>query len=699
MKLTHMRSLSRLNRTSLLALLLTSGCVSDPALIPAPLEVTGARSAASPAPEPFRERSTSIDENIPKPPSADKTQSGTPATPVPAAHETEAATITLSFDQLPLSSFIQAVYGTILKKNFSIDPAVATRNDLITLRTGQPQTPGQVSETARMLLKTYGVAVTDVGGLLRIVPDNTMQGYAPEIRRGRALPETPLPLRPIFQLVELQAVRNSEVAGWIRTMFGTKINLQEDPTRNAVLLSGQSDDVIAALEAIHVLDQPLMKGRRSARINPIFWSADELAKKLTEVLQAEGYNAGTTTTVNFPVTLLPIQGINAIIAFTGDKGILDHVIHWAHELDKAGTNRGSAFFTYQARNIDAQDLAKTMQDLLSGAASAATPAPAAAGTSPSPARKPSRVVVNNSTNTLIFQGNPDDYTQLLGLLQELDKPAKAALIEVTVAEVTLNDSTQLGVEWALSQARVGGALLDATTLGGLGIGNKGLNVMRLSNQGDTRLVLNALANNSQANILSSPRVLARNGEAATIQVGQEVPIITSQQTNPTTGGTGGVLQSVQYRTTGVILKVKPIIHAGDRIDLEVSQEVSSAQATTTGVSSSPTISTRKVETKLSLRDGSTILLGGLISGSRTRSDAGVPLLKDIPVMGQLFRTNNDSDLKTELLVLITPYVVSDDHDALAITEAFRKRLGPWARTPETLPLTPPDKGAKEPPAQ
>lgn len=688
MKLTPMPSLSRLNRASLLALLLTSGCANEPALIPPPLDVANSRATPASNAEGIRERTTTIDENTPKPPSVDRTQSGAPATSAPAPREAETATITLSFDQLPLPSFIQAVYGTILKKNFSLDPAIASRNDLITLRTSQPQTPGQVSETARMLLKTYGVAVTDIGGLLRIVPDNTMQGYAPEIRRGRALPETPLPLRPIFQLVELQAVRNSEVAGWIRTMFGTKINLQEDSTRNAVLLSGQSDDVISALEAIHVLDQPLMKGRQSLRINPVFWSADELAKKLTEVLQAEGYSAGTTTAVNFPVSLLPIQGINAIIVFAGDKSILDHVTRWAQELDKASTNRGSAFFTYQARNIDAQDLAKTMQDLLTGATTT-TPAPAAAGTTPAPARKPSRVVVNNSTNTLIFQGNPDDYTQLLGLLQELDKPAKAALIEVTVAEVTLNDSTQLGVEWALSQARVGGALLDASTLGGLGIGSKGLNVMRLSNQGDTRLVLNALANNSQANILSSPRVLARNGEAATIQVGQEVPIITSQQTNPTTGGTGGVLQSVQYRTTGVILKVKPIIHAGDRIDLEVSQEVSSAQATTTGVSSSPTISTRKVETKLSLRDGSTILLGGLISGSRTRSDAGVPLLKDIPVMGQLFRTNNDSDLKTELLVLITPYVVSDDHDALAITEAFRKRLGPWARTPETLPAATP----------
>src|ERR1019366_2540248 len=122
-------------------------------------------------------------------------------------------------------------------------------------------------------------------------------------------PDTPLPLRPIFQLVELQAVRNTDIASWIKTMFDKKVNLLEDPSRNAVWLSGQSADVTAALEAIHVLDTPLMRGRHSARITPVFMSADELAKKLAEILQAEGYGAGPPGGiggVNMPVTLVPV---------------------------------------------------------------------------------------------------------------------------------------------------------------------------------------------------------------------------------------------------------------------------------------------------------------------------------------------------------------------------------------------------------
>ena len=278
---------------------------------------------------------------------------------------------------------------------------------------------------------------------------------------------------------------------------------------------------------------------------------------------------------------------------------------------------------------------------------------------------------------------------MLSLLQELDKPARAALIEVTVAEVTLDNTTQMGVEWALvnSGANIVGGTLGGIALGGglatssLGTGTKGLTIAQLGSAGDLRALLNLLATSTNANVLSSPRIVARSGEVATIQVGSEIPTISQQQTTAATAGTTGLLSSVQYRKTGIILNVKPIIYAGDRIDLDVSQEVSDSSKV--GVAGSPIIDTRKIDTKLSLKDGTPVLLGGLISQKNSRSDIGVPLLKDIPLVGQLFRTNTDNNSKTELLILITPYIVADDHDATAITEAFRNQLGDWARSPAT----------------
>lgn len=669
-----------------------SGCATNRELIPPPL-VMHKEKASLKQPDIPREgvTATQITET-PKPPAPTKLDN-IKEPPPSASPDNEKADIALVFDQLPLPNFIQVVYGNILKANFSVDAQVASRTDLVTLRTARPQTPSQVRETARMLLKSYAVAVTDVGGFLRIVPDNTLQGYAPEIRRGRSLPDTPLPLRPIFQLVELDAVSTNNVTGWIRNMFGKKISVEEDSSRNALMIGGQSDDVTAALEAVRILDQPQMRGRHSTRIGPLFWSADEMSRKLIEILSAEGYRVANASTGNAPVIVLPIQAINAIMVFASDPAIIEHVVHWAKELDKP-SNKGGGFFTYQARYTDGQELAKTIRELLVGAPAPPTPGTGVAARSQA---ANTRVVVNSATNSLIFQGGLEDYTSILNLLKELDQPAKSALIEVTVAEVNLSDAEQLGVEWASGSGSAGGGIWTAQTLGGLGIGSGGLTIRGFNSAGSPRVVINALANDNRARVLSSPRILARNGETATIQVGQEVPIITSQQTTPTTGGTGGILQSVQYRQVGVILKVKPIIHAGDRIELEVSQEVSSAQSTTTGVSTSPTISTRRVDTKLTLKDGATALLGGLISSNQSKSQSGVPILKDIPGFGQLFRVDNDNNNNTELMVLITPYIISNDNDAQAITDAFRDQLGDWAK-PRAIPKKPASPAAPVAPA-
>lgn len=689
-------AMSKIHRTgiSLLPICLLAACAVEPT-IPPPLDLpkkVADYSTLQQENERTREQLTARVSETPRPPPAERLQSGKPTVAPEVVAVDNQANISLSFEQIPLPSFIQAVYSAILKKTVNLDPKVVERKDLVTLRTGEPQTLTQVESAARLLLKSYGIAVVEMGGMVRIVPDNAALGYLPEIRRGRALPETPLALRPVFQLVELEAVRNTDIASWIRLMFGDKIKLQEDPGRNAVILSGTTDDVAAAMEAIHILDQPLMKGRQSFRVSPLYWSADEFAKRLSEILQAEGYSTGTTVAagVTMPVTVLPVAAVNSVFVFAANQQILEHVLAWARELDKPNEKGvGRSFFTYQAQYSNAQALAATLDRLLSGTppritgtATAGAPAAAAAPSS-------SRVVVDNASNSLIFQGNNEDYGQIRSLLQSLDKPTKEALIEVTVAEVALTDNSQLGVEWLIKEAKLDGAVTTLGTLGGLSIGSAGMNYRRIDSAGNVRLLINALASNNRATILSSPRIVARNGETAIIQVGQEVPIITSQQTSPTTGSTGSVLQTVQYRTTGVILNVKPVIHSGDQVDLDITQEVSSAQTTNTGVNTSPTFSTRKLQTKLSLKNGATVLLGGLISSTKSDGNAGIPILKDIPLLGHAFRTDTAKNERTELIVLITPYIIADDNDAAAVTSAFRKQLGSWAQTP-ALPKPVPD---------
>jgi len=596
----------------------------------------------------------------------------------------EKSELTVSFDQMPLPTFIQAVYGSVLKTNYSMDGAVAARTDLVTFHTPRPQTASQMANLARMLLKSYGIAVQDFGGVIRMVPDTATNSYSPAIRRGRAQPDTPMSLRPVFHYVELDAVRIGDFSGLLRTMFGSKIQIQDDPGRNALLLSGQADDISAAMEVIQVFDQPIMRGQRTKKITPVFWTADEFSRRLVDVLSAEGYAASTAITSGAPILVLAIPPINSIIIFTSSETILNHALTWARELDKPSDSQaGGAFFTYPVKYADAQALAKTLSELIGGATGATTAAASGQqAATASTSRGGSKIVVNNATNSLIIQGGgPDQYRQWMALLAELDKPTKSALIDVMVAEVTAGTANTLGVDWNFRNAKSSaGGIPGTVTSGNAGSGSGGLTFSFLNSAGLLRADISALASKNDAQILSSPKLMARNGETATIQVADEVPISTGVTTTPgSILGGGSVATSIQYRTTGMILKVRPVINSGNRIDLDISQEVSNVKSLTSGPLNSPTIGTRKVDTKLTLRDGSTVMLAGLISNDNSSSDAGVPLLKDIPGVGSLFKNETFSKSKKELIILITPYIINDDFEAESISNAFQSSLGDWAK--------------------
>ncbi len=695
------------------AALIVAGCAQTPN-IPPPLAVS--KPAASVAELSGSQTGKTLTQPLPNPArpgpaaSVGSRQPGAVAQPPKPG---ESGVITL--EQVTLAAFAQVVFAEIAGKNVSIDPPVAARRELVTFRSGAGQTVEQLQQAARLLLSSYGVAIIDVGGLVRVMPETAGMGGQPEIRRGAASPETPPSLRPVFHLVDLQAVRQADVTGFLRTLFANRVTIQDDPTRNAILISGTPDNVNAALEAIRVLDQPILAGGRSLAITPVFSSAEEFARRLYDVLTAQGYSVQPPVAgplpqggIRSPIMILPVTAINSVYVFARGDEVVRHIETLAATLDRPNERGiGRNFFTYQVRHKDASTLADTLAALLRSGGPATAPATGAAA-QPGAVAANAGVVVDKASNTLIFQARQEEYGQLAALLQRLDQPAKGALIEVTVAELSLDDAMQLGLEWSMAGGTSNGGTYRGGTLGGLALGTAGFGLTLRNSVGEVRAVLNALASDNRANILSSPRVMARNGETATIQVGQEVPIITSQATGLTSGAnTGQVLQTIQYRSTGVILRVKPVIHSSDQIDLDVVQEVSGAQLTETGVNASPTFSSRKLETKLTMQNGTTVLLGGLISEERTFGAAGVPLLKDIPGLGALFSKQSNKGGRRELIVLITPYVVATNREAEELTRAFRSILQPWAqpaapggtRTPATsAPTLAPPPAATTPPS-
>lgn len=620
-------------------------------------------------------------------------------------------TLSASVDQMPLSAFINTVFGELLKVNYQVDPAIAQRQDLVTLRTDGARTPDELLAIARQVLATYGAQVTVSGDIYRIVPSDVLLQQMPDIVRSRTLPDVPTDLRPIFQYFPLQEARISDVMTALSAVVGQKVRATPLAAANAILLFGLPQDLQTVSKMVLQLDQAYFGNSLSVRIDPVYWSAQPLAQRLQEILRAQGYTigAGQPGGDGAAISVIPVPQINAVLAFAPTQRIIDMITAWARQLDQpSGSEDSQKVFVYFVRNTKATSLADVVSSVIEGgqsqsgqtgsggtaqggqtpsltpgsaanagagglgqAAGTATASGAASGQRRS---QSSRLVVDEARNALIFAGNANEWARYRPLIEQLDQPTREVFIEVSILEVTLTDNTQFGISWLFS----GVAGSNPFTVGTLtstaapAVAN-GLNVAVFNSANQLRGTLTALSTNNRVNVLATPRLLARSGAEAKIQIGQDVPTVSSQ--GQSTVGQSSVLQTIQYRQTGVVLAVKPTIHAARRVDLEVSQEVSNID--NTGVNSSiqsPGFSNRKVTTQLALMDGATVMLGGLIKEDRSIGDSGVPFLKDLPLIGQAFRSNTDNRTRTELIVLITPYIISGPDDLQALTEAYSSHI-------------------------
>ena len=631
---------------------------------------------------------------------------------------------------MPVPAFINEFFGSILGVGFQMDPQVSKMNDLVTLRTSGPQAPREFYRLAVQVLRSYGVATDYSSGMVLFSrARDTAGGATPLIVSGRTLPEVPISHRPVFQLVELQSIRVNDVVNLLNVAFKQTdaLTIQPDASRNAVVLMGRPELVRQALDAIRVFDRPSMRGRQSARLEPAFVNADELAKRLVEVLGAEGYGASLYTggsANGTAILVLPLTAANTVLVFSSDHAVLEHAIEWARSIDKPNPTAGSdGLFYYMVKNTRAEEISKTITGLRKASKTrepsrsaidgsqvgVAPPPPTAAGSEELAAitgantastggdLSKGTLTLDEPRNALIYQGAATDWGRLLPLIQQMDKAPRQVMIEVTVAEVTLTNDQEFGVSWLARNSDLGkfngnissGVLNTAT-------GGAGLNYI-LDIGGEARISLKALASMDRISVLSTPRLMVKSGEEANFDVGTEVPTISSQATSSiTSDGNTGIIQTVQYRKTGILLNIKPVVYSDDRVDIELRQEVSEALPVGADSSvNSPAIFNRSYSTSLSLKDGSAILIAGLMSQRQTDGDSGVPFLKDVPVLGNLFKSQKQKRDKTELVLMIVPYIVETDTEAEELTRSLRQRFdlidlslpGP-SPTTQVMPSTP-----------
>ena len=603
--------------------------------------------------------------------------------------------VRVSFHDVPLVPFINEVFGEELGMSFVISPGLREKTDLVTLRLTEPLPPSQLFATARRVLREYGVDLRELEeGILSFVPSQEVASReVPLLVSGRTLPEVPASHRIIFQLVPLTVVRVTQVRGWLVEAFERQnLRILEDPARNALLLKGRADVIARALAMIEVLDQPLLRGRHGLIVEPLFMKVSEMAGALNTILRAEGYEssvgAGTGS-----VVLLPLEGVNKVVVFATDERTLDHVEAWVEALDASRQDSiEEAVFTYEVRNTQAEELVETLNDMLGagiGAAPAEEPgretrrrdargqgaerreSDPRSGRETAPPRPEGedagRIVVDRNRNMLLFRGSGREWAEIRSVIVRLDRAVPSVLIEVLIAEVTLTDEENIGLEFLIRGA-IGSRGLTADTIGG------GLGVtLGLDNAGDTRAVLNLFYKDDRVVIRSRPRLLVKSGETASIDVGSEIPVVSRiTDSDQQTEGTTNVLQEVSYRKTGVQLEIKPLVQANGLVDLAISQQLSESTSTTPTLT--PTILNRQISTSLTLRDGGSLLMGGLITGNQSAGTTGVPVLSRVPVLGRLFRSDRVQADRTELMVMVTPYVIADHQEGWELTRRIREQL-------------------------
>jgi general secretion pathway protein D len=604
------------------------------------------------------------------------------------AASNEPADITLNFINADVRDVAKAVLGDYLKLNYEIAPDV---KGSVTIQTSQPLTKSQVLPVLEQILKLNGIVILQAHGVYRVVPlsevGHEIGALAPPRERSE-------PLGYGIEIVPIHFIAAPDMAKLLEPLAPGQGIVHVDADRNVLIIEGTEEERQTLLDDIAMFDTDWLEQMSFALVSPTYVDANELTRELQQVLG--GFNSPAAGLVK----LVPINRLNAILAISPQPRYLDQIKAWVARLDRPGQGSDRRVFVYHVQNGRASDLAATLTKVFGGKFSGGASAGASDQPPPPPvdyraaAAPPASVVVNaappevapvtattpsgmtitadETNNALVFLATPQEFHGIETALRELDATPLQVFLEAAIAEVTLTNDLKYGLQYFYKPSDNHQVVLTDTASTAIAAVLPGFSYI-FSNGNSIKVILSALADKTHVEVISSPKLLVLNNQSATLQVGDRVPIVTEQAVSTVSPG-APVVNSVQYADTGVILKLTPRVNHGGLVMLDITQEVSEVSPTTTSGIDSPTIHERKINSSVAVQDGETIALGGLISNSTTVEHAGIPFLEEIPVLGNLFRTTTNNGTKTELMVLVTPHVVSDVTTARAVTEELRKKL-------------------------
>lgn len=554
----------------------------------------------------------------------------------------------------------KSLLGDILGVPYTLDPSVT---GTITMATGGPVPRSELLMIFEAALQANGLILVSEGSGFGIKANGGTAVTAGMSREGYGF--TAIPLR------HLGAKRMLALLDGFAAPEGT---IRASENDDIILVRGSSTDRANIQGMIQSLDVDLLAKPNAGIAFLQNAPASQVAADLATVAANDPQAASWSTQV--------LQRSNAILVQTHDRNDLQRAMQWIRQLDRTGGAAGGDITVYQVQYAKASDLSGILQATFGeggGGAAAAAPTPAAAGADgiaaplagatpvaavAAPAGGATRFTPDDGNNTIIIRGSTPVRQQALQLLSAIDKPPVQVSIDVLLIEVTLNDATAMGVQAYLQTHDAGFIAANGTGLG-IATTTPGFNLI-LGSGVDPKLIINNLSQVTKVKVVSAPSVSAFENEEAQIKVVEQVPIVT-QQVISTTAGNAPVVNSVEYRDAGVILKVTPRVSQTNLVNLQVSQELSAVVSNGTGAASlTPTLRQRSISTRVAVYDGQTVALGGLISAQDTNSRN--------KLFGFLTNKNNTEKNRNELLVFITPHVVRNPQDAATTAAELRARM-------------------------
>lgn len=553
--------------------------------------------------------------------------------------------ITLNLIDVPIEEAARAVLGDALGKNYTIKPGVTGR---VTLQTTRPLTKIALLETFQTILELNGATLQVGEDLITVL----QAGNAP---RRISTVGGPAGIGSRVVAVPLEYIGTAEMVRLLEPIAGASVALQPIPRRNILLVSGTREEINAAIEAVNVFDVDVLKGKSVGLFKLRAAEPEAVVEELNLIFET-GDGGSLQNVVNF----IPSQRLGAVLVVTSRKNYLAEAEKWIRDLDRTAGGTKRRPVVYSLNNRSATDLAPILEGMLDQVAE----------TEGAPTQGAAKIVADDTKNAIVVWGNDTEQESFARLIQSLDTTPVQVLLEATIAEVSLNDDLDFGLRWFFENGELSGTFSDAAN-GSTGANFPGLSFMFQGNS--AAVTLNALSSVTDVQVVSSPSLLVLDNQEALLQIGDEVPIATQQVVDTATPN-APVVNTISFRDTGIILKVKPRVSSSGRVILDIEQEVSSVSSTTTSGIDSPTISQRKITTNIAVDNGQTIALGGLIQESQNRTKTKVPVAGDVPILGNLFRRKGDKVGKTELLVLITPQVIRNGSEARSVTAELRGRL-------------------------